>query len=108
MTLIPGCEERIDRSTSLGPVVSRVLRDQFERLRDGDRHYWLRDRELKQRQIRSIIRVWNVTLSKVIRWNTDLRDLPDDVFRVEDRKKRRRGKRIERADPRRFRPETIE
>ena len=102
------CEERIDRSTSLGPVVSRVLRDQFERLRDGDRHYWLRDRELKQRQIRSIIRVWNVTLSKVIRWNTDLRDLPDDVFRVEDRKKRRRGKRIERADPRRFRPETIE
>jgi hypothetical protein len=78
-------EDHIDHYTSVGPLVAAVLRDQFERVRDGDRFYWIRDPDLKHPRFTKIISVWTVRLSDVIRWNTGTgnRQVPRDVFHVE-------------------------
>jgi len=62
----------------VGELVFHVIRDQFVRLRDGDRHWYQNDMhplvsKLLERQ----------TLADVIRRNTGIgRELQDDVFRV--------------------------
>jgi hypothetical protein len=60
---------------SVGPLFRRILVDQFERLRDGDRFWYERDlsgRDLQQ--------VRQTTLADVIRRNTTTTNLQDNVF----------------------------
>lgn len=62
----------------VGELLFTVIKDQFERLRDGDRFWYQNDPLLQhyQEQLNSI------TLAKVIRRNTHIDNVPDDVFRV--------------------------
>ena len=64
---------------SVGELLHTVLVDQFLRLRDGDRFYFenvFRGKELAEIQ--------NTRLSDIIRRNTNLQDVQDEVFRTED------------------------
>jgi hypothetical protein len=60
----------------VGPLVMAVLVEQFEALRDGDRHWYTRT--LGRRERREVERT---RLADVIRRNTTIGDeIPDDVF----------------------------
>ena len=65
------------KGAQVGELLYTILVDQFERLRDGDR-YWY-ERTLKRRELRQLRRL---TLSKIIKLNTRISDLPANVFRV--------------------------
>lgn len=60
---------------SVGPLFRRILVDQFERLRDGDRFWYQRD--LTGRDLRQVSAT---TLADVIRRNTTTTNLQDNVF----------------------------
>jgi len=64
--------------SSLGPTFTRIIVDQFQRLRDGDR-YWYQN-VLPPAVARS---VQASTLAGVIRRNTGLTNLQPDVFRFQ-------------------------
>jgi peroxidase len=73
----------------VGPLVRKVLIEQFVALRDGDR-FWYR-RALSLDEIRELE---ETRLSDVIRRNTSIdRELQDDVFHVPDDGRRRRKSR---------------
>ena len=80
MPWVGGLAEEHRRGTSVGPLVGTALREQFERLRDGDRFYWTRDAGLKTSTVRRVINLRSITLSKIIEANTDLTNLPRNVF----------------------------
>ncbi|TVQ32896.1 MAG: peroxiredoxin [Phycisphaeraceae bacterium] len=61
---------------SIGETLIAVLLDQFERSRDGDRFWYQNDPELAD--VLSIIE--STTLGDVIRLNTGIDNLPDNVF----------------------------
>ena len=62
----------------VGPVFHHILRDQFQRLRDGDRYWWERFPHRKVKQYLARTR-----LSDVIRRNTEIGyEIHDDVFHV--------------------------
>lgn len=63
------------RGGSAGPLIRRILADQFERLRDGDRFWY--QRAFTGRQLAQLERT---TLSDVIERNTGVRGLQDNVF----------------------------
>lgn len=63
------------RGSSTGPLIRRILADQFERLRDGDRFWY--QRAFTGRQL---ARLERTTLSDVIEHNTGVRGLQDNVF----------------------------
>jgi len=63
--------------SSLGELVSTVLIDQFERIRDGDR-FWYQN-VYEGRDLRKLERT---KLSDIILRNTDIHDIRDDVFRL--------------------------
>jgi hypothetical protein len=64
--------------------VHRILVDQFQALRDGDRFWYERTLGRGERR-----QVEALRLSDVIRANSDIGDeLPDDVFHVERRRRR--------------------
>lgn len=63
------------RSASVGPLVQRILADQFSRLRDGDRFWYQRSLAGKELQD-----VQNTTLADVIRRNTNLTNVQQNVF----------------------------
>jgi hypothetical protein len=72
--------------TLIGKLLGRILKEQFEALRDGDRFWYAR--VLSRRQVRE---VENTRLSDIIRRNTEIgEELSDDVFRVP---RSRRGRR---------------
>lgn len=73
---------------SVGPTVCLALRDQFTRLRDGDPFFHLNDPDLDPKKIRSIIDLSKLTLANVIRWNTSIRSLPENVFLVSEQKQK--------------------
>lgn len=75
---------------SLGLSMKTVIGTQFNRLRDGDRLFYLSpdanlyelqdgQRVLKD-EIKSILDLDTVTLSDIIKWNTDITNLQDNVF----------------------------
>jgi peroxidase len=71
----------------VGPLVRRILVDQFTALRDGDRFWYAR--VLSRNEVRELEAT---RLSDLIRRNTSIgRELADDVFHV--RKRHRRGRR---------------
>jgi hypothetical protein len=64
--------------SSVGPLISRVLVDQFTRLRDGDR-FWYQN-AFSGPQLQAIEQT---TLANVIRRNTDLTNLQANVFKFQ-------------------------
>ncbi len=64
---------------NVGPLIFTALTDQFTRARDGDRFYYLRDRDLRQPLVKKIIKLNKVTFGQIIRWNTGV-DVPDQMF----------------------------
>jgi hypothetical protein len=64
---------------SVGELLHTVLVDQFTRLRDGDRFYY--ENQFHGRELADI---QNTRLSDIIRRNTDLQDVQDEVFRSEN------------------------
>lgn len=63
------------RGASVGPLAGRIIADQFQRLRDGDRLWF--ERAFSGRQLAELERT---TLADVIERNTGVRGLQDDVF----------------------------
>ena len=61
---------------SLGKLLQTVLLDQFSRSRDGDRFYY--ENVFRGRKLREIE---NTRLSDIIRRNTELQNVQDEVFR---------------------------
>ena len=70
-------EEHLEES-ALGKTGYLIIKDQFERIRDGDRLFYLNDPDLK------IIKeeISNTSLADVIERNTQIRNIPDNVFFV--------------------------
>jgi peroxidase len=66
--------------SSVGPLIHAVVANQFERLRDGDRFFYTNDAFLQSDELRRIINLDAVSLSKVIRWNTSITHLQKNVF----------------------------
>ena len=55
--------------------------DQFTRLRDGDPHFYSGDADLKSKLVRNVINLNQVTLGKIIQYNTNAHHV-GDIFRV--------------------------
>ncbi len=73
-------EDRVIES-NVGPLILAILTDQFERVRDGDRFWYENDDELTVEQK---IEIESTRLSDIIRRNTDVSDISDNVFVVLD------------------------
>lgn len=65
---------------SVGELISAALVDQFTRLRDGDRFFFLNDRDLLDPSIQAVIDLSDLHLADIIRYNTGIGLLPDNVF----------------------------
>jgi peroxidase len=65
--------------SSVGPLLAVGLREQFRRLRDGDRFWYENDPAFRPREVQALRRT---TLADVIRRNTGAQDVPDHVFFV--------------------------
>src|SRR6185369_16784534 len=63
--------------SSVGPLTSAMLVDQFNRLHAGDRLFYLNDSSLSPAQIASIN---SFSLSELIRRNTFVRNIQDNAF----------------------------
>lgn len=72
---VGGLAEDHVRGGSVGPLFSRILTDQFTRLRDGDRFWYQRDLTGADLQF-----VQGTKLSDIIRRNTTTTNLQDNVF----------------------------
>jgi hypothetical protein len=66
--------------SSAGPLIHAVVANQFSRLRDGDRFFYTEDPLLSSAEVRQILDLDGVTLAQVIRWNTGVTNLQDNVF----------------------------
>lgn len=66
--------------SSAGEFIHAVVGNQFERLRDGDRFFYTQDAFLQSNAVRQVIDLSKVTLAQVIRWNTGITNLQDNVF----------------------------
>ena len=72
-------EEHIEDST-LGETGYYIIKEQFERTRDGDRLFYLNDPDLKD----IVDDIDNTRLSDVIERNTRIEDVPNNVFFVNE------------------------
>ena len=81
---VGGMAEDHKRGANVGELTFAVLKDQFERFRDGDRFWYERDTVLRK-ELREVDEDLDTlkkrTLSRVIRDNTNLRPQPN-VFKV--------------------------
>lgn len=64
---------------SVGELIFTVLKDQFERLRDGDRFWYENDATFGDVELRRLKRT---KLSHVIERNTGIKNVPPNVFKV--------------------------
>lgn len=65
---------------SVGQTLVSSLQDQFTRLRDGDRFFYTGDPDLLAATVTSIIDLDTLTLADVIRLNTGLTNIQNNVF----------------------------
>jgi hypothetical protein len=83
---VGGISEKPVPGGMVGPTFAKILKDQFERVRDGDR-FWYENRiandELSQFQIDMIE---NTLLSDIILRNTDIDMIQKNVFLSKDRR----------------------
>ncbi|MEQ8789010.1 MAG: peroxidase family protein [Pirellulaceae bacterium] len=66
--------------SSVGPVLNSMIRNQFLRLMDGDRFFYTGDAFLQQPEVKAVLDINEVTLGKVIHWNTGAIGLQENVF----------------------------
>lgn len=71
-------EDHVD-GANVGPFLCAALAEQFTRIRDGDRFWYEHDQGLTEEQKDEI---HNTRLSDVIRRNTNITDIQDNVFVV--------------------------
>lgn len=69
--------------SSVGPLIQAIVGNQFERLRDGDRFFYTTDAFLKSDGLQRIINLQQVSLARIIRWNTGISHIQDNVFFAE-------------------------
>jgi hypothetical protein len=72
-------EDHLPQS-SAGPLLTAIVNQQFLRLRDGDRFFYTRDGLLTDPQVRTVVNMRNVSLAQVIKWNTGISNIQDEVF----------------------------
>ncbi len=77
---VGGIAEDHLEGTSVGATVNAVVANQFVRLRDGDRFFFTHDPALQTRFVREIIDLNSITLADIIRSNTGITDIQDNVF----------------------------
>lgn len=66
--------------TSIGPTINAIVGNQFERLRDGDRFFYTNDTFLQSDAVKQIFDVEKVTLAKIIKLNTGVVNMQDNIF----------------------------
>ena len=67
----------------MGELIAAGLVEQFTRLRDGDRFFYIGDDELMDNPaIDEVIDFSTVCLSSVIAWNTGMTDMRANVFMI--------------------------
>jgi hypothetical protein len=77
---IGGIAEDHVAGSSVGAMVMASLVDQFTRLRDGDRLFYTGDTDLQTAMFQSAIDLDSITLAEIIRLNTGITNLQDNVF----------------------------
>jgi hypothetical protein len=83
---VGGLAENHLPGTSLGPLFTEILVNQFTRLRDGDRLFYranasgLYTNGALSPQIQSLVNLDAVRLSDILEWNTGITTLQDNVF----------------------------
>ena len=70
----------IATSASLGSMLIASFTDQFTRLRDGDRFFYTGDPDLQTAAVTSIINLNTITLADIIRLNTGVTTIQNNVF----------------------------
>jgi hypothetical protein len=76
---VGGLAEDHLRGSSVGPLFTAIMVDQFTRLRDGDRFFFENDPSFSSQEKRQLERT---TLADIIRRNTGIRNIQDNVFFV--------------------------
>ena len=77
---VGGIAEDHEPGTSVGSMLIASLTDQFERLRDGDQFFYTVDPSLQDPIITDAIDLDNFTLAELIRNNTAITNIQDNVF----------------------------
>lgn len=72
---VGGLAEQNYGDSALGVTMSLILKDQFERLRDGDRFYYE-----NQYSGAELWQLDNLTMADIIKRNTDIENIQDNVF----------------------------
>ena len=72
-------EKHIDDNSVFGELVMRIVKEQFRRLREGDRFYFENDEALTQAEK---FEIKNTTLHDIIMRNTSISLMQPDVFRA--------------------------
>ena len=70
---------------SAGELIVETMVSQFERLRDGDRFFYVSDPDLQLDDVKAVIQLEDITLADIIKHNTDISLLQDNVFFVADK-----------------------
>jgi hypothetical protein len=68
--------------SSLGSLAQAIIHSQFERLRDGDRFFFTGDPDLESELVAAVIDLDTITLSQIIKLNSGLVRLQENVFFV--------------------------
>jgi peroxidase len=66
--------------SSVGRTLNAIIGNQFSRLRDGDSYFYTGDAFLQSDGVKAIINLDKVSLSKIIRLNTQIDNIQDNVF----------------------------
>ncbi len=77
---VGGIAEDHAAGSSVGAMVLASLVDQFTRLRDGDRLFYVADADLQTAMFQAAIDLDSITLAEIIRLNTGITNLQDNVF----------------------------
>jgi hypothetical protein len=77
---VGGVAEDHVAGSSVGAMVMASLVDQFTRLRDGDRLFYVGDADLQSALVEGVIDLDSITLADIIRLNTGITNLQDNVF----------------------------
>jgi hypothetical protein len=72
---IGGLSERAFQDGMLGELFTFIVSEQFNRLRDGDRYWYMNNLVAGE-----VMNVDGIRLSDIIRWNTNIASVPTNVF----------------------------
>jgi peroxidase len=66
--------------TSVGELILTGLVDQFTRLRDGDRFFYIGDEDLQTAEVQSLVDFSSFSFMDLLNWDTDLSGMPASFF----------------------------